>query len=473
MQSKKFSRRDFLRLSALSAAGAALAGCCPAPAPETIEKEVIVTVDNVVKEEVVVTEISEVSADAVEVRWFIGLGTGSKPEEIEPEEQFVEFFNAQQNEIILVPEIVDNEVASDTLKTEIASGDAPDLLGPVGVRGTNEFKGTFLDLTDHLAIYDMSDFSDGAIKGWTTPDDGLIGLSIGVHPSAIYINKDLFDEAGLDYPPTSYDEDWTVDDMTQLALQLTVDANGNDATSAAFDSENIVQFGYAHQWTDPRGWGSFFGAGNLVAADGVTAECPDHWRAAFKWVYDGMWVNYSQPNGPYINSDLLSGNAFGSGNVAMAHCHTWYTCCVPAESAWDYATCPSYEGTATAKLHTDMIGVMASTEVPEAAVKALYDIATSPQLVSLWGAVPALKSMQGGYIANMAAAHTSVDNWDTIMAGLDHVEVPNHESFMPNFAQADDRVKAFQSELEGTGDVDVDAAIDTLVSDLQAIYDAA
>jgi peptide/nickel transport system substrate-binding protein len=35
MQSKKLSRRDFLRLSALSAAGAVLAGCCPPPAPGT------------------------------------------------------------------------------------------------------------------------------------------------------------------------------------------------------------------------------------------------------------------------------------------------------------------------------------------------------------------------------------------------------------------------------------------------------
>jgi peptide/nickel transport system substrate-binding protein len=43
MASKKISRRDFLRLSALTAAGAALAGCCPTPTPETVEKEVVVT----------------------------------------------------------------------------------------------------------------------------------------------------------------------------------------------------------------------------------------------------------------------------------------------------------------------------------------------------------------------------------------------------------------------------------------------
>jgi peptide/nickel transport system substrate-binding protein len=49
MASKTFSRREFLRLSALTAAGAALAGCCPTE-PTTVveEKEVVVT--QIVKE---------------------------------------------------------------------------------------------------------------------------------------------------------------------------------------------------------------------------------------------------------------------------------------------------------------------------------------------------------------------------------------------------------------------------------------
>ena len=81
--------------------------------------------------------------------------------------------------------------------------------------------------------------------------------------------------------------------------------------------------------------------------------------------------------------------------------------------------------------------------------------------------------MQGGYIANMAAAHPGVENWNTIMAGLDHIDVPNHDAYMPSFPLADERVEAFQFELEETDGVDVDAAIDILVSDLQAIFDAA
>ena len=498
MTSKRFSRRDFLRASTLVTAGAFFGNCaaCPAlsilnptetptatrrptktpkptatdaPRPEPTETPEPTATDTPAQSP------TTPPSGRAEIRWFIGLGTGSRPEEVDPEIRFVASFNEEQDDIYLVAEIVDNEVAFDTLKVEIAAGDPPDIVGPVGVRGTNEFKGFFLDLTDHLDAYDMSDFSDGAIAGWIMPGQGLIGLAIGVHPSAIFINKDLFDKAGLDYPVAEYDAagGWTMDAMTELALKLTVDRNDNDATSAAFDPENIVQFGFHHQWTAPRGWGTFFGAGNFVADDGETAQCPDHWREAFKWVYDGMWTDYTMPNLAYQDSDLLSGNPFGSGHVAMAHCHTWHTCCVPPEAAWDFCCVPSYDGKVTAKLHTDMVGVLASTKNPEAAAKAVYGIATAPELVKLWGAVPALKSMQGDYISTLSESYPSVGNWDTIVAGLNYVDVPNHEAYMPNFPRADTRIMAFQITMEGSSGADVDAEIDQLVTDLQVIFDAA
>ena len=81
--------------------------------------------------------------------------------------------------------------------------------------------------------------------------------------------------------------------------------------------------------------------------------------------------------------------------------------------------------------------------------------------------------MQAGFFAALDEQFTQGVNWDTILAGLDYVDVPNHEANMPNFAQADDRVKAFQSAVDSTADLDVDAAIDELVSDMQAIFDAA
>ncbi|MGD2206342.1 MAG: sugar ABC transporter substrate-binding protein, partial [Anaerolineae bacterium] len=77
------------------------------------------------------TKAEEPADEAVEIRWFIGLGAGGNPEEIEKEEAFVEQFNAKYGDKYkLVMDIVPNETAYDVLKTQIASGDVPDIVGP-------------------------------------------------------------------------------------------------------------------------------------------------------------------------------------------------------------------------------------------------------------------------------------------------------------------------------------------------------
>ncbi|HYN88485.1 MAG TPA: extracellular solute-binding protein, partial [Ardenticatenaceae bacterium] len=77
----------------------------------------------------------------VQVRWFVGLGTGTDPAQIEVENQVVEAFNASHPDIQLVLEVVDYDAARDTLSTQIASGNPPDIVGPVGVNGAEAFHG--------------------------------------------------------------------------------------------------------------------------------------------------------------------------------------------------------------------------------------------------------------------------------------------------------------------------------------------
>ncbi|GAB4008358.1 hypothetical protein GCM10029992_64520 [Glycomyces albus] len=82
-----------------------------------------------------------------EIRWFVGMGAGSDAPTIPAQEQIVEEFNASQDEIELVLEIVDADQAPDILSTQIATGDAPDIVGPMGIRGRSTFPGAWLDLT--------------------------------------------------------------------------------------------------------------------------------------------------------------------------------------------------------------------------------------------------------------------------------------------------------------------------------------
>ncbi|MBS4062605.1 MAG: extracellular solute-binding protein, partial [Bacteroidetes bacterium] len=232
--------------------------------------------------------------EKTKVRWFVGLGAGSDEGTFAAQQAVVDEFNASQDKIELVLEIVDNDAAYDTLATQIAAGNAPDIVGPVGIRGRDSFKGAWLDLQPLIDKnnYDLSDFDEALVEFYQVKEEGQLGIPFAIFPSFIIYNSDLFDEAGLPYPPAEYglpyvdengvEKEWNMDTLREVAMKLTVDANGNDANSEAFDPENIVQFGFMNQWTDPRGIGTFFGSGSLVADDGVTAQIPDNWKAAWE-----------------------------------------------------------------------------------------------------------------------------------------------------------------------------------------------
>lgn len=426
-------------------------------------------------------EPTQASSDKVQIRWYVGLGTGTNPDQVDVENQVVEAFNASQDKIELVIEIVDNTVGAQTLQTQIASGDPPDIVGPVGTRGANAFAGLFLDLQPYVdkTGYDLSIYDPAAVEFYRNAD-GLLGLPYAVYPSFLYYNRDLFDEAGLPYPPHKVGEqyegqDWTVDTLAELGQKLTVDASGNDATSPDFDPDNTVQFGFVSQWTenDPRAEWTLFGAGSFADGQGK-AVISDEWRAAADWFYSGMWDKHFIPSQAYIDSDLLAaGNPFNSGNMAMAQSHLWYTCCLGDVANWDIAVLPAHNGAVTAKLHADTFRVLNTTEHPDEAFEVLTYLLGSKDLLQVYGAMPAEKSLQDEFFATLGERYTQGVDWQVAIDMLSYADNPSHESNLPNFLKADERDKAFGSLYSSQTGLDLDAEIATLLADLQAIFDEA
>jgi multiple sugar transport system substrate-binding protein len=439
--------------------------------------------------------VEPAATEKTKVRWFVGLGAGSDEPTFAPQQAFVDEFNASQDKIELVLEIVDNDVAYDTLATQIAAGNAPDIVGPTGIRGRDSFKGAWLDLAPMIEkySYDLSDFDPALVKFNEVKEEGQLGIPFAIYPSFVIYNQDLFDEAGLPYPPAEYgmpyvdengvEKEWNVDTVKELAMKLTVDANGQDATSATFDSEQIVQFGWMNQFTDPRGIGTMFGAGSLVADDGVTAQVPENWKAAWKWSYDGYWNSWFIPNGPYGGADFLQGGGgpFSSGNLAMVQLHMWYVAPwalggVPF--GWDLAASPSYNGVTTAKLHADTFGILKGSKNQDAAFEVLSYMLSeehATDLLNVYGGMPARYSLQGDYFATYSEANFPglEINWDIVPASMAYNDNPNHESWMPSFQETTDRYNEFWNYIANTPDLDLDAEIELLVVDLQKIFDAA
>ena len=115
---------------------------------------------------------------------------------------------------------------------------------------------------------------------------------------------------------------WDMAAVRDLGMKLTVDKNGNDATSADFDPEEHRPVGLRHavggrplrhakRPSSARARSS--------RADGKTAQITDQFKTGLKWFNDGVWKDHFIPTFPQIQSDLLGkGNQFQSGNLAMA-----------------------------------------------------------------------------------------------------------------------------------------------------------
>ena len=392
---------------------------------------------------------------------------------------------------------MDNSQAYDVLNTQIAAGNAPDIVGPMGTRGRASFPGVWLDLAPYIEAtdYDLAAFEPALVDAYNIVGEGQIGLPFAVFPYYIMYNKALFDEAGAPYPPANYgdpyidwngeEREWTTETLRDLAMYLTVDAMGNDASMDEFDPENIVQFGYGTGYTDMRGELTLFGAGNFVDADG-NAQIPEVWSEGAQWIHDAMWVDYFYPNGVYRTSDVLggaSGNWFDSGNLAMHAIHTWYmgwgTGNLDAAGvAWDLAPIPSHNGVTTAKLHSDTFAIMASTDNPEAAFEVLsYFLGENADtLLQLYGALPARLSLQEGFFDRFAEGIGAGEmdiNWDVALQSLAYPDVPNHEEGMPSFLESTDRYAETWNLIIQNADSDVAAELEVLRADLQSIFDAA
>jgi multiple sugar transport system substrate-binding protein len=435
---------------------------------------------------------------AQSVRWFVGLGTGTDPAQIDLEQAVVDDFNASQTAIVLTLEVVPYDSAKDTLATQIAAGVGPDIIGPVGWAGSNAFAGQWADISSYLGSFDTSIFNSALVNMYHT-DEGTVGLPFAVYPSQMFYQPALFDQAGLAYPPATYGTqytlngaavDWSWQTVGEVAKLLTVDVNGNNATAAAFDKTQIVQYGYSPSWENhPNYYGAYWTAGTLVSgtAGAYTAVVPDAWKAAWQWYYDGIWGAQPYiPNGASAGSpDFGSGNTFASGKIAMAVLPNWYLCCLvdfaKAGFTFQMGAMPSYNGAVHGRIDADTFRIWKGSHHIAAAVTVVEYLVTTGQMKltvgsadvpPAYGAVPSVTSMQQPFLDAKAAIYPFVtqDSWNIMMAGLSYADSPSAEGYMPNYNEAWARVGTFGDLMNNTAGLDLPAEIATLETDLTAIF---
>jgi multiple sugar transport system substrate-binding protein len=430
------------------------------------------------------------SFEPAALRWYCCLGTGEDPTQVPTEEEVAAGFGEKYPGSSLKIEITTYDQARDVLATQLASGNSPDIAGPAGVGGLAAFDGQWLDLAPYIDQfgYDLSQYDPAAVEFYKT-DDGQIGIPFAVYPSMLWYKADFFEEAGLNPPPHTYGEkyvmpdgtevDWTYDTVREIALRLTVDRNGKDATEAGFDPNNIEQYGFEPQRDDLRGLGAYWGAGSLVGADGETVEIPEPWADAWKFFYDAMWNDHITATGPVAESDEFSGGGyvFFSGRAAMSLNFLWTTYGVAdAGDDWDLAAIPSHKGQTTSPLNADTFAVFKETKNPEAAFAALTYLLddSADTLLQLYGGMPARPDRQDAFFEQLGQTEgfpAEVD-WQVAKDSLEFADNPNFEAPMPKYNETLEVLGKYNTKWTTTPGLDMDAEIEALRDEIQAVWDS-
>jgi multiple sugar transport system substrate-binding protein len=446
---------------------------------------------------------SPTSNGKILIRWSIGIDIGSNPDQVAIENSVVEDFNKSQNKIYLVDEIISNASASEIISTEMAAGVGPDIVGPVGWIGSNAYYGQWLDLAPYIKStnYETSKF-DPAIAASYQTDQGTVGLPFAVFPSAFFYNTGLFKAAGLNPLPSRYGDQYKMPDgsmvawdwkaVAQIAKLLTIDKAGKNSTQTGFDATNIMQYGFSFGYEGhPNDWATYQANGGALLVSGgskgsYAAKIPDSWKSAWQWVYDGMWGAQ-----PYIPVDAVSGtnawgagNALNSGKVGMTENPSWILCCISdltkAGGKFEIGTMPiGSDGKVAGRVDEDTFRIWKGTKHPAEAFTVLtYLIDTgiqklvvgTPKLPPAYLAIPGIAADRAAWLASEQSLFPFVQNWQTLLDGLNYPDVPSAEGYMPNINNAWTRIQTLGYLMGSTKGVDMAAQEGTLESDLTAIF---
>ena len=434
---------------------------------------------------------SQAKPGDIVVRWYCCLGTGDAPDQVEVELKVADDFNKSHPGIHLQFEGFVYAAATDALSVQIGAGNAPDVVGPLGIGGANSFHNQWLDLQPLIDKnkFDMSQFPKSTVNLYNAGGEGQVGIPYAIYPSVLFYKASMFKEAGLNEPPHQWNSQytmpdgskvpWDYDTVRKLVMLLTVDQNGKDATESGFDPTKIVQWGFEPQRDDMRQTGAYFGAGSWAAADGKTVQMPDPWVAAWKYLYQGIWTDHFAVTGPqFQNTDFNpSGYPFHTGKVAMSTNYMWslYGLKDAAKTFtdWNMAATPAYQGKTTAAFNADTFRILKASKNHDAAFEVLKYLLSNEELLKLYGGMPAVESKQDAFLQGLQSDYTQTIDWNVAKDGVNFADVPNFESYTPAFNETFTLIQKFWTKWQATAGLNLDTEIADMKSQMQAVWDKA
>ncbi len=430
------------------------------------------------------------AANPTTIRIYVGLGTGTDTDQITAENALAKQWNDANPDIQIKFDVVSYDTARDVLLTQVAGDNPPDIVGPVGISGLNSTGDLWQDLTSYIAkdkaALNLNDFEPATLNLYQL-NGKEIAIPLGVYPSFMYVNKDIFTQAQLPLPPTDYNNGkpqyqgklWDRAALRDLAIKLTQDKSGNYADEKSFDPTNIAVYGFGDVDIDMRGFAQEFSPpDNGVKADGKTADFNNPvFVQAFQWLHDGIYKDHFFPDASAQTALTNGGNSisFAGGQLAMDYSHTWAMGSLKGvKFHWVAAVAPvAPNGKLTARIDADTFSIVNKSKNKDAAwtvLKWLTSADTASKLCGIYGCLPARSSARADWEKTTKATFPDLD-LNVVYGAIKYLDTPNYDAFMPNYNQAFDQTNQFWTAVASDPNMDVKTELDKLNTQMQAIFD--
>jgi multiple sugar transport system substrate-binding protein len=335
IRTARISRREFIRLAGISAAGIALQACgsmgiAPTPTAE---------------------ELVQLVYQDWRTEWFPGMA----------QEMLGQFH--QLNPFIRVFYVPDPVDVEESLIVDMKAGTAPDVFAaccsfyPIIAQ-----EGQTLDLRPFVAAdldeATIADWDQAQYKSFFTQDGRQYGLPKYHGALALYYNKDLFDEYQVDYP----DGTWDYDDYSSAMWSLADDRDG-DGEIDLWGS--MLDVSWERLQVHVNAWGGHF----------VDPQNPTICRmgepealAAMEWIRARMWDDRVMASFLDVNN-IGTRQAFVDQRVAMIEDGSWALKDILKDARFRVGVAPFPIGPArrVTLATTDGYGIYVGTKHPQAA----------------------------------------------------------------------------------------------------------
>jgi ABC-type glycerol-3-phosphate transport system substrate-binding protein len=216
-------------------------------------------------------------------------------------------FNASQDEVFVTHSYMGSK-RNEKIAAALAAGDPPDVAW-IGGAGENYYEEDLLVPMDRIygEVLDRDDFIPGLIE-----ENRYLGKDISLPYEnsnlAVYYNKDMLDEKGVEYPPAEVGA-WTWTDFVEMAK--------------LFSDPDQGKYGYDPRWSGSMLHSMIWEGGSEMLSDDLKtnllcsdAKTRDITIKSLQRLHDFVWEHK-------ITANDLGDVGFGSGDMAFAVTGPW------------------------------------------------------------------------------------------------------------------------------------------------------